>query len=500
MDKDAAMMKTIKSTKDQPRLIQASTLCIALWVALCFGLTSAVYLSWLSRLVILLGDVKADWLSLVAGYLCQAAGLFLIMVLLKKTGVDPGRLFNCSLLLLCVCMPASILGSTAAGVVVFGLLMNGTCGTIAGLYLHVIREKSGSHKSMVFGGGYALATIATGLLALPKEGWLLQGRPALLFFLFLSVILCLVTWRLAPFGRYNDQALWPIRAISQRETEIPQEPAVPSEAKMLLSRRTLILACATVLLASLVKNLGFGFPSSDIASGLNPALLRIPYAAGLIIAGLINDKNRKSGLIFTVAALSSPFIMLSLLDEPISSAVFWGLDYIFFSFFTIFRVVLFLDIAKKTQHPELSPLGLAIGRLGDAAGTALNILLAPHRIALILVAAVLFFLSIILLFILYQQLYETRAVQKKSEQEVFEAFCLHHDLSSRERDILRMITQNHTNGEIANALFISENTVKFHVRNLLQKTGCANRIELQKKYRLALYPHLEKDMELRLVP
>ena len=40
----------------------------ALWIALCFGLTSAAYLSWVSRLVVLTGNAAADWLSLVAGY------------------------------------------------------------------------------------------------------------------------------------------------------------------------------------------------------------------------------------------------------------------------------------------------------------------------------------------------------------------------------------------------------------------------------------------------
>jgi len=54
-----------------------------LWVALCFGLTSAVYLSWLDRLVALTGGA-ADWLSMVAGYLCQALGLLAASVWLER--------------------------------------------------------------------------------------------------------------------------------------------------------------------------------------------------------------------------------------------------------------------------------------------------------------------------------------------------------------------------------------------------------------------------------
>ena len=104
------------------------------------------------------------------------------------------------------------------------------------------------------------------------------------------------------------------------------------------------------------------------------------------------------------------------------------------------------------------------------------------------VTALLFFPTAWLFYRLYQKLYEPEAARQRSEQEVFEAFCLRNDLSAREREVLRMVIAEHTNGEIAEALFIAESTVKYHVRNLLQKTGCKNRAELQKKYTLALYP------------
>ena len=74
---------------------------------------------------------------------------------------------------------------------------------------------------------------------------------------------------------------------------------------------------------------------------------------------------------------------------------------------------------------------------------------------------------------------------------MFESFCLRSDLSTREREVLRMLLAGHSNAGISDALFITENTVKYHVRNVLQKTGCKNRADLQRKYTLALYPNLE---------
>lgn len=48
-------------------------------------------------------------------------------------------------------------------------------------------------------------------------------------------------------------------------------------------------------------------------------------------------------------------------------------------------------------------------------------------------------------------------------------------LSTREMDVLRELGSEATNREIAQKLFLSENTVKHHMRNLLVKLGVENR-------------------------
>ena len=54
-------------------------------------------------------------------------------------------------------------------------------------------------------------------------------------------------------------------------------------------------------------------------------------------------------------------------------------------------------------------------------------------------------------------------------------------LTDRERDVLRELSAGLTNEEIAAALGMSINTVNFHIRNMLEKTGFANKIELMLK-------------------
>ena len=52
------------------------------------------------------------------------------------------------------------------------------------------------------------------------------------------------------------------------------------------------------------------------------------------------------------------------------------------------------------------------------------------------------------------------------------------EMSRIETDILRMAVEGLTNREIAAKVHLSQNTVKFHVRKILQKTGASNRTEL----------------------
>jgi DNA-binding NarL/FixJ family response regulator len=50
-------------------------------------------------------------------------------------------------------------------------------------------------------------------------------------------------------------------------------------------------------------------------------------------------------------------------------------------------------------------------------------------------------------------------------------------LTRRESDVLHLLDQGMRNSEIAGALHISENTVEYHIRHILQKLGVRNRIE-----------------------
>jgi len=65
--------------------------------------------------------------------------------------------------------------------------------------------------------------------------------------------------------------------------------------------------------------------------------------------------------------------------------------------------------------------------------------------------------------------------QARSASGVFAAFP--HQLTQREREVLRLVALGKNNPEIAGELFISINTVARHITNIFAKTSTKNRVE-----------------------
>ena len=51
------------------------------------------------------------------------------------------------------------------------------------------------------------------------------------------------------------------------------------------------------------------------------------------------------------------------------------------------------------------------------------------------------------------------------------------DLTRREREILRLVAEGHSNAQLARMLWVTEQTVKFHLSNVYRKLNVANRTE-----------------------
>lgn len=466
---------------------RGTALCFLLVFA-GFTLTSSTYLAWVYHLMDFVPSEFADGLSMVGGYFLQALGIGLMAAVGRMRPGAYGRISLTTIVALhFACAAPAVLGTSLWGVISFGLVMNVLCGCIAA---HYLQRLSGSvperRRGIVFGGGYAASIVVSWLLTFAQG---VVGSAV-----SIPLIACLTLSALAVgavlFGEKPPSdgtgaglGAGRFSSLGARADAIGEADAGTSSAYAL--RPVIGFAIITVLLMSLVKNTAFGFPAADVADGVSLEFTRLFYAAGLVVAGVVIDRNRRHGAFCCLAALVTPFIVLALSGEPVSATALWALDYFFYGFFSVFRVILFADLASQAGLPHLSGFGLMFGRVGDAAGTAIYLTLGNSVIALVTVAAVLFATTLFVFYRLAQMVFRPKAPEdsdERDEKRAFEEFASRHGLSARERDVLKLLLAERSNAEIATELFVSESTVKFHVRNLLKKTSCQNRLELRDKY------------------
>ncbi|NLO48528.1 MAG: hypothetical protein GX111_09470 [Clostridiales bacterium] len=160
----------------------------------------------------------------------------------------------------------------------------------------------------------------------------------------------------------------------------------------------------------------------------------------------------------------------------------WMLAYLFLGFWSVYRILVFSDIAGKSKMPVFAVFGLLTGRLGEAAGTLGAGVFSGMPLVILSGAA--FILVIALFFLLYQKLYIPAISPEAAEKHRLTAYVSRFGLSAREREIFSFIIQGMSNLEIANALHITESTVKFHVGNIFKKTGLNSRLNLITDYKL----------------
>ena len=439
-----------------------------------------------------------------------------------------------SLVLYLVLLATATLSDDLAPVLASGWLMNVFCGIAQGYYLTCLAgcvEKS--RRGIVFGGGYAASTAVTWLLSVVAGGAATTGVVCLVVCAALAVGCAVLVWRTnkelsgnwptlgSPTAIANDagatvpnlvqgvshgKAAGPEMVIAPAMTDLASNKGSKSNLKPMRSpassaslqddalswdssRRSflslVVLASVTVVLASLVKNAGFSFPTSDLSGVVDLELSRLFYGVGLVIAGVAADRDRRYAFVCCVISLAVPFFMLALTGAGASSVILWAIGYLLFGFFVVFRVTLFADLAAKNGVLWLAGAGLLFGRVGDVLGTSLFLLFGDEPLTLIVVTAVLFAVSMWLMLRLYQRLYVSVAIEPQEQQpprDVLGEFCVRYGLSTRERQVLPLLVEGKTNAEIAAELFVTESTIKYHVRNIREKTGCKTRLEVADLY------------------
>lgn len=397
-------------------------------------------------------------------YLLQAAGVGAVALLFARIPATAGgrALPFYTSIAMATCTGAALFSSSAAVVIAAGALLNLLIGALSACYLtrlstHVPQQRRG----IVFGAAYASGSVGTWLLSLPMAGKFLWSSKSFFAIAALAALSLLFLQRLPP---------------------LPVQARKNSHLRAVFSKNLLWLAAAVIFLMWLKNTLGFSFPLKSAAGGVYIEFTRAFYAVGLIMAGLVSDKNRSWGAVCALAALAFPFAALALGRSMAGESAMWMLAYLFLGFLAAYRTLVFADISGKTALPALCALGLLAGRLGEVTGTLGVTLLTGTP--LITAAAAIFILVIAFFFPLYQKLYSPDAGPEEAERRRFAEYVSCFGLSAREQEIFGLILQGLSNAEIAGVLYITESKVKFHAGNIFKKTGLACRSELITGYKL----------------
>ena len=434
-------------------------------MSLTILVTSTAFISWYYKIASLYPSKGTDFIAEVLVYLIHIIGMLIFSFGIKKR---PDVVLRKENFILCIGLwyilsLLSVVTDSVPLVMGLGLAASVLTGMLFGYYLTALADGVKQRRGLLFGGAGAVSSIASFLVSLPVKRTFLFGNSVWILYFVFAVLSVVCVWFAFP-GKEEAQS-------AELGNQVPVALSDPEKLK-----KYLIIGGGIIVLLSMVGNMGFYFPSADITqAGVDLEFSRAFYSIGLIIAGIIYDKSPKIALIFCSSSILFPFVSLLLMEQLQASVVLWVMAYIILGFVSVFRALTFVSPAgtdKKFLY--LAPIGFTCGRLGEAIGTSLAIVLTPHRLVHIIVTSVVCICTMLAFFFLLDQKSEHLAPRQSSESE--------DSLSNREHEVLQMLLDGKTYREIASDLYISENTVKYHVKNIYKKYGCSSRKELIQKY------------------
>ena len=308
-------------------------------------------------------------------------------------------------------------------------------------------------------------------------------------------------------------------------TDIPYAPAENLRTASYSYARWLILI---LLLLSLMHGINEGILLSLYAVQ-SIDLYHIPrlfYAPGILLAGFLADyQDRRYLPIAVILTMTARIFCLLLFDNPATYAFSLCLAYFCGSFFLIFALLSFLDIAPRMKSPALwASMGRIIELPAASLGAIAGVLLwSSVSLSAIIGIYTAILLVLMLLFHTRTLHYDTQILQAlpaiksplaKAAAATLSASCnkaalsdqaatatdaaseavrsaassasatrlayyvQRYTLTNRETDVLKRILDGLSIKEIAEALVISERTVKYHISNLLRKTETHSQKEL----------------------
>lgn len=401
-------------------------------------------------------------------YLMQALGMLVMIALFnKKPQIYGNKVFvSGAMVAMIPLIIVSVLVKSGAVIFAMMLILNFVIGFATAFYFGLmVQYLPQNNRLMSFAIAYALGTIAMWALSKVSANILTSN-----YIILVDIVLVI-------FNVYLFMSFENLNSCCNSN-----EKNASSLTSVMKSNKTLI---AIVFLMSVLSVLG----SSDNVAltsdevGLSILDVRALYGIGLITCAWIYAKNKGIGSIVTMASLVLPFVALGMLHVAYASVIVCLITFIALGFYSVYRAGVFMDITSELNLiPVFAVFGLAVSRISDAVTVVAFTYLYPKYFPVSFIVSGIVFIPLIILFfasfIKNGNMIED-ADTKKS------LFAETHDLTRREEEIAHYISQGKTNGEIAALINLSESTVRFHVANILKKTGLRSRTDVSRAYHKA---------------
>lgn len=484
------------------------TFVLILLIGLLYGYAGTGYLTWLYRISDVFSIKLIDVFGNIIDYTFQAAGILVATFLLKSYFNKNHIIFYTATVFEVVFMILAILTSGSYATLIFAIGMDFCFGILFASAFSLISGFPHNVHGIVVGIGWAIGSIASFVVSVPSEGRFIKSEYSLILYILLAFVCAILFRYVFSWERYKD-------------VEYNIVGNTNKDNKNTFPIKWVIQSVLLIVLLETTINLGFLFPLSEVVGGsMSFELSRSFYSIGLIVAGLLFVKSRQNGIILCLCALVCPFLSLLFENYAIADSAIWALNYILIGPVMVYATIIFTHHVKYGFF--LAGLGLFARRIGQIISYTVGSRLREYPPVLIVVTFVLLVLAFYATYmyekknrlsetiwandysikLLDNEPKERNIIENdkenddeiKNESDMQEnkeetdkeikqnLFCEKYTITTREKEVMLLALEGNSNPVIAQKLFVSENTIKFHMKNILKKTGVQNRAELRIKF------------------
>jgi len=260
----------------------------------------------------------------------------------------------------------------------------------------------------------------------------------------------------------------------------------------------LIFLCVFILIITINSGLMYQVVNPSFANFelLTSYYWAVPYIAALLILRRMSGRINIAYIFYiAMAMIGLSYILFMWLDISVTSYLL--IDTLMLGAFGVCDLFWwsilggFLDYSDNPAQIlgiglSMNVLGILIGGFMGSVITSLeNPYFITSIIALIVIFSVLVMFPVLnnqLIRLLKSHVFLIRfaKLNESEQEEAFLKFKENKDLTEKEIEIVKLLLRGYTYKIISENLFISENTVKFHVKNIYQKLNINSKKELVK--------------------